>query len=106
MNVLRKREDGISWVRTIGKPLVHRGINMSMIKFFSACQSAPSTLSQFHNGGGSVRNLPPQHGKPRRQIQWFSSSLRERSTELLHVVMKLLVRATLKGDGAVWGEED
>jgi hypothetical protein len=29
------------------------------------------------------------------------SSLRERSTELLHLVMKLLVRAALKDDGAV-----
>ena len=34
------------------------------------------------------------------------SSLRERSAELLHLVMKQLVRAALKGDGAVWCEDD
>jgi hypothetical protein len=39
-------------------------------------------------------------------VQWLPSSLRERGTELLLLVISQLVRAALKGDAAVWCEDD
>jgi hypothetical protein len=59
-----------------------------------------------HSGGGSVRDLPAQRDRSRSQIQWLPSFLCECRTQLLHLVMKQLVRAALKGDGTVWGEDD